>query len=205
MLRNIALTLDTKALLTFSILRERAFAELWLIWSQYFLHLSTAYPLITASGPTFYENDKETAIPALVAKACGTVLELGPGTGSQLSRMDQSKVTKVYGIEPVVALHDSLRTKIKEMRMDDIYTIVPCGVENTTELERYGVVPGSIDTILSVQVLCSVEDPEAVLKQLYKYLKPGGQIIVYEHIRSDDFVSRMMQRRSQTLRLLCFR
>ena len=195
-LRDVFLALDTKALLAPSVLHDRAFAQLWLMWSLYFLHRSMVYPLITKSGPEIFENDKETMVPALVASAYGTVLELGPGTGSQLSRMDQSKVTKVYGIEPVTALHDSLRTKIKETRMDDIYTIVPCGVENTTELERYGIEPGSIDTILSVQVLCSVADPDAVLKQLYKLLKPGGQIVVYEHIRNDDFLSRMMQRMS---------
>ena len=195
-LRDVVLDFDTNALRKPSVLHERAFAQLWMIMSWYLLHTSIAYSLIINSGPIIFENDKETIVPTLVASAYGTVLELGPGTGSQLSRMDQSKVTKVYGIEPVAALHGSLRATIKETRMDDMYVLVPCGVENMTELERYGIEPGSIDTILSVQVLCSIADPEAVLKQLYKLLKPGGQIIVYEHIRSDDFLSRMMQRRS---------
>ena len=146
-------------------------------------------------GPMFADGDNETAIPALVAEASGVVLELGPGIGSQLPRYDTSKITKIYGVEPNVDLHKSLRESIKASGLSDIYEIVPCGIEDVVELKKHGITLGSVDTVLSVQVLCSVPDPDEMLKRLYALMKPRGQFIVYEHVKSKDVVSSMVQRK----------
>ena len=141
----------------------------------------------------FAEGDKETAVPALVSGASGIVLELGPGIGSQLPRYDTSKITNIYGVEPNVDLHRSLGESIKTSGLSDVYEIVPCGVEDVVELKKHGIVLGSIDTILSVQVLCSVPDPNEMLRPLYALLKPGGQLIVYEHVKSKDMLTSVVQ------------
>ena len=139
------------------------------------------------------EGEKDTPIPVIVSEASGVVLELGPGLGTQLPRYDLSKITKVYGVEPNKVLHKALMDKIKTSGLSDIYEIVPCGVENPVELERYGIVPNSVDTVLSIQVLCSVPDLEETTRRLYAFMKPGGQFIVYEHVRSTDVVSGIVQ------------
>ena len=77
--------------------------------------------------------------------------------------------------------------------MSDIYTIVPCGIEDFDSLKKYGILEGSVDTVMSVQVLCSVPRPEVMVKAMYKLLRPGGQMIVYEHVRSEDWMSQLMQ------------
>ena len=145
----------------------------------------------------FADGDRETAVPALVSEARGIVLELGPGIGSQLPRYDTSKITKIYGVEPNVDLHKSLRENIKTSGLIDVYEIIPCGVEDVVELKKHGIVLGSIDTILSVQVLCSVPDPNEMLRRLYALLRPGGQLIVYEHVKSKDLISSMVQSKSR--------
>ncbi|KAL9036582.1 MAG: hypothetical protein Q9214_006068 [Letrouitia sp. 1 TL-2023] len=144
-------------------------------------------------GPMFAEGDKETAVPALVSEASGVVLELGPGTGSQLPRYNASKITKVYGVEPTVALHKSLREQIKASGLTDVYEIVPCGIEDVIELKKHGIALETIDTVLSIQVLCSVPDPAEILRRLYALMRPGGQFIVYEHVKSKDMLSRIVQ------------
>lgn len=143
------------------------------------------------------DGDRQTAVPALVSEACGIVLELGPGIGSQLPRYDTSKITKIYGVEPNVDLHKSLRENIKTSGLIDVYEIIPCGVEDVVELKKHGIVLGNIDTILSVQVLCSVPDPNEMLRRLYALLRPGGQLIVYEHVKSKDLISSMVQSKSR--------
>lgn len=200
------MTFDTRALLSFSTLADRAFARLWL---KYSLSPSpagslpdhsfkppdpTSYPITKyTQGPVFALNDSETVVPALVSLCNGVVLELGPGAGSQLPRFNPDRITRIYGVEPVSALHGALRAKVKETRLDDVYNIVPCGIQDTAKLETFGIVPGSVDTILSVQVLCSVEEPAKVLRYLYMLLKPGGRMVVYEHVKSEDRVSRIVQ------------
>ena len=95
-------------------------------------------------------------------------------------------------------LHDALRATIKGSGLSDIYSIVPCGIEDIDTLRKYGIEPEIADTVMVVQVLCCVPRPAEVAKGLYRLLKPGGQMIVYEHVKSADFVSRLVQ---GTLRL----
>ncbi len=146
------------------------------------------------SDKTIAAGELGTALPVLDAQASGIVLEIGPGSGNQLSRYDLSKITKIYGVEPNTDLHGKLRANVKKYGLSDIYTIVPCGIEDISTLYEYGVVHGTIDTVMSVQVLCGVPQPAKMVKEMYKLLKKGGQMIVYEHVRSDDFVSHVVQR-----------
>lgn len=139
-------------------------------------------------------EQQNTIIPKLVSQAEGVVLELGPGSGNQLPRYDSSKVSKIYGIEPNADLHEALRANVKKAKLDDIYEILPHGAEDVKGFEKYGIALNSVDTILSVQVLCSVSDPTGTVRHLYQYLKPKGKMIVYEHVQSKDFVSKIVQR-----------
>lgn len=131
-----------------------------------------------------------------MAQASGVVLELGPGVGSQLPRFDKSKITKIYGVEPCLHLHEALRRQVKECELDDIYEIVPSGIEDVMELKRHGIGLGTMDTVLSVQVLCSVPDPDEMMRRLYALMKPTGQLIVYEHVKSTDSLTVMVQSKS---------
>lgn len=140
-----------------------------------------------------FENEESTALPRLVGAAYGRVLEIGASTGNQVSRLDKTKIDHVFGVEPNNVMVDVLNAKIAELEMGDIYTPVTCGIEDFEQLKALGIVEGSVDTILSIQVLCSIPDAESVLKSLYKLLKPGGQLVFFEHQKSQDFVSRIVQ------------
>ncbi|KAL8643146.1 MAG: hypothetical protein Q9226_008425, partial [Calogaya cf. arnoldii] len=143
--------------------------------------------------PQLAEREIEKGVPRLVASATGTILELGPGSGNQVSRYDRSKITKIYGIEPTFSLHPQLRENIKKAGLSDIYTIVPCGIEDVNTLRQHGVDQEAFDTVLSVQCLCSVPSPKETAAALWRLLKPGGTMIVYEHVKSRDFLSSKVQ------------
>ncbi|MCJ1301483.1 hypothetical protein MMC08_004284 [Hypocenomyce scalaris] len=144
-------------------------------------------------GPGAAEAEEDSPVPSLIYEAYGTVLELGPGDGQQISRLDPSKITKIYGIEPNLALHPELRTSIAKAGLENIYTIVPCGIEDRAELRKYGIESEGMDTILSIKVLCSVPEPERMTRELYRLLKPGGQLLLSEHVRSRNVLSRLIQ------------
>lgn len=144
-------------------------------------------------GPYFVRFEEATAIPQLVSHARGTILELGPGLGNQLPRFDQGKVRHIYGVESNSFFRADMEAKIEEAGLQGRYTLITSGVEDSGVLERHGVTDGSLDTIVSIQVLCSAPKPEAVAKGLYKLLKPGGKFIFWEHHQSHDFVTRIVQ------------
>ena len=42
----------------------------------------------------------------------------------------------------------------------------------------------AFDTVVTVCTFCSVPKPAVGLRELYRVLKPGGQILMFEHVRS---------------------
>lgn len=132
-------------------------------------------------------------IPELVASAHGTVLELGPGTGGQFPRYDKSRVKHIYGVEPNKSMIPFLYDTAKQTGLTNVYTAVAAGIEDLETLRKCGLDEGSVDCVLSIQVLCSVPQPEKIAKALYRMLKPGGELVFYEHVISQDPVTRFMQ------------
>ena len=99
---------------------------------------------------------------------------------------------QIYGIEPNTALHSTLQRNIRTNNLQNIYTIIPCGVEDSARLASFDLREGTVDTVVVVQVLCSVPQPQLMVEKLYKLLKPGGTTVVYEHVRAlDEFTKRV--------------
>jgi 2-polyprenyl-3-methyl-5-hydroxy-6-metoxy-1,4-benzoquinol methylase len=57
-------------------------------------------------------------------------------------------------------------------------TIVPFGVQDYEHLPSEGITEESMDTVVLVQVLCSIENPKSHIGALIRYLKPGGKLIM---------------------------
>jgi SAM-dependent methyltransferase len=100
-------------------------------------------------------------------------------------------IKAIYGAEPCVGLHAELRKRAVDEGLGAKYTILPCSVvqkELGVELEKHGLVPeggergGVFDTIITVRVLCSVPEFERTTAELYSLLKPGGKMLVVEHV-----------------------
>jgi len=124
----------------------------------------------------------------VLEKASGVVLDIGPGNGVWMDELaaivekDPGKISKIYGIEPNVHFHPQLRNKAKRYGLEDIYEPIDARAE---DLEKKGIPKASVDTIITVHVLCSVgHHANDVVKDLYEYLKPGGQWLVFEHVAS---------------------
>lgn len=144
-------------------------------------------------GPGFKRFEDTLAVPDLVASAYGTVLEIGAGIGSQCGRYDNAKIGQIFGIEPNGNMVPELRAAADLAGLGEKYHVVVCGAEDLEALKARGVEEGSVDCVLSVQVLCSVPQPKEVIAALYRLLKPGGEMIVFEHISCKDKGNRIAQ------------
>jgi SAM-dependent methyltransferase len=132
-------------------------------------------------------------VHSLVRSAHGKILELGPGPGNQLQRYDHSLIEFIYGVEPNPYYGNGIAAKLKKLDLQDKYKLLRCGVEDSEILRSEGITEGSIDTVLSIQVLCSVDDVKIVMKEVWKLLKPGGSFVFWEHERSQDTKTAIVQ------------
>lgn len=124
-------------------------------------------------------------MPLLKNAATGVCLDIGPGSGEWLylfGKANNGSITKIYGVEPNTGMHPKLRENAVKAGLGDKYEVVGCGAEELSS--KAGFKRGSIDTIITVQCLCSIPTPEKIIKELYPLLKSGGKWLVYEHVKT---------------------
>lgn len=113
----------------------------------------------------------------------GRVLEVGAGTGTNFA-FYPTTVTEVVAVEPEVRLAALAR---------EAAATAPVPVTVSTEtVERYGGAEPFDATVCSL-VLCSVADPDAVLRQLFSMLRPGGELRYLEHVAGTGMRSRLQR------------
>ena len=108
----------------------------------------------------------------LLPLASGNVLEIGVGTGANLSMLPGNGVTRFTGIDL-----DRLRVK----RPSHIAASIPFQFDQG-DVERLPYADDHFDTVLFTLVFCSVRDPHQGLSEVHRVLKPGGRLIFIEHI-----------------------
>lgn len=150
------------------------------------------------------------------------VLDVGPGTGTQMGYLAKRRdfIKSIYGAEPCRGLHGELTARARTEGLEGKYHVLGCGLsagELLPELRGEGLLPsgvdggieeqlqrvkesgGIFDTVVCVRVLCSVPDLEKRAGELYALLKPGGQLLVVEHVvnpwrtAKGSLVARIMQ------------
>lgn len=100
------------------------------------------------------------------------VVEIGPGTGANLRYLAAG--TRLVAVEPNPAMHRELAARAADRGVD--LDLRPVGIEEA------GLPTGSVSAVVSSLVLCSVDDPAAVLREIARILRPGGRFCFVEHV-----------------------
>lgn len=111
----------------------------------------------------------------LLARAEGVVVELGAGTGLNLEHYDRPRIERLVLTEP----DPHMARRLRERAGADAEVL-------DAPAERLPLPDATADTVVCTLVLCTVPDPEAVLREVERVLKPGGRLLTLEHVRSDD-------------------
>ncbi|HEX6988035.1 MAG TPA: class I SAM-dependent methyltransferase [Bacillota bacterium] len=114
----------------------------------------------------------------VTAGAAGVVLELGVGTGLNLPHYDWDRIQRYYALEPDPHMMRRARARADGLGL---------GVTWLEAAAEAIPLPGdSVDVVTATHVLCSVRDPERVLAEVHRVLKPGGAFRFFEHVRAGD-------------------
>lgn len=112
----------------------------------------------------------------LLADVSGDVLEIGSGTGVNLTHYPES-IDSLVLTEPDVHMLKLLNENIQQKKVDNTRA------ENHPA-DRLSFDDDSFDSVVSTLVLCSVDSPHDTLKEIKRVLRPGGKLYFLEHVRA---------------------
>ena len=114
---------------------------------------------------------------SLLVGVQGDVLEIGAGTGANLSHYGHGLATLTL-TEPSKPMIRRLERRRAELAPDAKVLRAPA--------EDLPFEDDSFDAVVCTLVLCGVDDQPRALRELRRVLRPGGELVFMEHIRSDE-------------------
>lgn len=114
----------------------------------------------------------------VLAGARGRVLEIGAGTGLNLELYPREGLDSLVVTEPDPHMFKQLRERAAKVCAGA--ELVQAGGEDLPFDDD------SFDTVTVTLVLCTVPDQAATLREIRRVLKPGGQLLFLEHVRSNN-------------------
>ncbi|GAB3701894.1 class I SAM-dependent methyltransferase [Mariniluteicoccus flavus] len=118
------------------------------------------------------------------SRATGDVLDVGVGTGANLPHLPAG--VRITGLDQSPAMVEQATRRAREL-----------GLDATMRVGDAGVLPfpdASFDTVLSTFVLCCVPDEGAALREMVRVLRPGGRLVLADHVESTNGAVRVGQR-----------
>lgn len=110
----------------------------------------------------------------VVPRAQGRVLEIGLGSGLNLPYYRADQVSSLAAVEPSAELRNMAQRAAA--RYPKLHLELADQVAETLPYPD-----ASFDTVVCTFTLCSVQDPVAVLQEVRRVLRPGGDLLFSEH------------------------
>ena len=113
----------------------------------------------------------------LLGQARGRTVEIGAGTGLNLPHYPDD-VDELLVLEPDPSMRSRLETSMRRRGGRARVVDAPA--------ERLPFADASVDTVVSTFVLCTVDRPDVALSEIARVLRPDGQLLFIEHVRSES-------------------
>ncbi|MDX1588708.1 MAG: class I SAM-dependent methyltransferase [Oleiphilaceae bacterium] len=142
--------------------------------------------------------------PELLTQARGRVLELGIGSGLSLPYYGPG-VTELVGLEPSATLLGQCQQRLDRSRQSSAHSATVPTTLLQGQAETLPWPDNHFDTVVAFLVFCTIADPLRAVSELRRVLRPGGQLLFFEHVASPESGLERWQRRMNPLwrRLAC--
>ena len=118
------------------------------------------------------------------SQARGETLEIAVGTGRNIGHYPPE--VKLTGTDISPAMLDIARARASELgRQADLRVM---------DAQHLDFPDGSFDTVVVTLALCSIPDDRRAVTEMKRVLRPGGRLLLMEHVRSTIAPVRLLQR-----------
>jgi phosphatidylethanolamine/phosphatidyl-N-methylethanolamine N-methyltransferase len=108
----------------------------------------------------------------------GRILDVGIGTG--ISLLDFSRANRVVGVD----ISEPMLRRAHQRVIDENLTHVECLA--VMDAEKLGFPDDAFDVVVAQYVITAVPNPDATLDEFVRVTKPGGEIILVNHIGAES-------------------
>jgi phosphatidylethanolamine/phosphatidyl-N-methylethanolamine N-methyltransferase len=123
-----------------------------------------------------FEPGRKASIAA-ADKIGGRILDVGVGTG--ISLPDYRRDIRLVGIDYSAAMLKKARRRVIEQKLDHVEALA------VMDAKFLGFPEAFFDAVVAQYVVPAVPDPEATLDEFVRVTKPGGEIILANHIGAE--------------------
>jgi phosphatidylethanolamine/phosphatidyl-N-methylethanolamine N-methyltransferase len=131
-------------------------------------------------GAVFDRGRRESIAAAerVCGPAGGRILEVGVGTG--ISLRDYARCNTIVGVDLCEPMLRKAQERVSEFKLGNVEALA------VMDAQRLAVPDASFDVVVAQFFITVVPDPEATLDEFARVLKPGGEIILVNHIGAES-------------------
>ena len=107
----------------------------------------------------------------------GRILDVGVGTGLSLS--DYARTTRLCGVDISEPMLRKAQGRVRALGLSNVETLAVMDAKNLAFADS------SFDAVVAQYVITAVPDPERTLDDFIRVLKPGGELILVNHIGAE--------------------
>lgn len=115
----------------------------------------------------------------------GRILEVGVGTG--ISLPDYARINTIVGVDLSEPMLRKAQERVDAQDLSHVETLA------VMDAARLALADQSFDVVVAQFVITAVPDPEATLDEFVRVTKPGGEIVLVNHIGAETGPRRLFE------------
>ena len=123
-----------------------------------------------------FARGREASIAA-AERIGGRILEVGVGTG--LSLPDYARTNRLVGVDLSAPMLRKAQARRRKHQLTNVEGLA------VMDAQHLAFRDGAFDAVVAQYVITAVPDPEATLNEFVRVLKPGGEIILVNHLGAE--------------------
>jgi phosphatidylethanolamine/phosphatidyl-N-methylethanolamine N-methyltransferase len=131
-----------------------------------------------------FERGRRASIAA-AERIGGRILDVGIGTGISLT--DYAHSNSVVGVDYSEAMLRKAQERVREHKLDHVAALA------VMDAQRLGFADAHFDVVVAQYVITAVPDPEQSLDEFARVVRPGGEIILVNHLGAESGFRRLFE------------
>ena len=127
-------------------------------------------------GKVFEAGRQSTIVEA--DRIGGRILDVGVGTGLSLS--DYSRNIRLCGVDISEPMLRKAQQRVRTLKLTNVETLA------VMDAKSLAFCDACFDAVVAQYVITAVPDPEGTLDDFVRVLKPGGELILVNHIGAEN-------------------